>query len=71
MTCHAQRLLASRAVSVLLAGLSVWALVLIALSTLPLDRGSLTGVYTPTGLVTASADPNEPGITFQRQLLPR
>ena len=71
MTCHAQRQPASRAVSALMAGLSVWALVLIALSTVPLDGGGHAGVYTPTGLLTASADPHEPGVTFERQLLPR
>jgi|GEM_PF-1897238 len=70
MSCLAQQKPASRAASTLLAGLSVWALVLIALSTVPLDAGSHTGVYTPTGLVTAYAQPHEPGVVFERQLLP-
>lgn len=71
MSCHVQRQLLSKAGTALLTGMSVWALVLIALSTVPLDKGGHSGVYTPTGLLMATAQPHEPGITFQRQLLPR
>ncbi len=59
-----------RAAAAMLSGFSVWALVLIALSTVPLDAGSHTGVFAPTGLVMASAQPHEPGVVFERQLLP-
>ena len=71
MTFHAQRQPASKAASGLLPGLSVWALVLFALSTVPLDKGAQTGVFTPTGLLMASAEPHEPDVVFERQLLPR
>jgi len=70
MSSHAQRRSATTAGTRLLAGLSVWALVLIALSTVPLDAGSHTGIYSPTGLLIASAGPHEPGVVFERQLLP-
>ncbi len=69
MSCPAQRQSASKALTALVAGLSVWALVLIALTTVPLDWGDYSGVYSPTGLLTASAEPHEAGVTFQRQLL--
>ncbi len=69
MSCLTQQRSISGAAA-LLAGMSVWGLVLIALSTLPLDAGGYTGVFSPTGLLTATAQPHEPGIVFERQLLP-
>ncbi len=70
MSCFTQQKPPSRIATVILSGLSVWVLVLIALSTVPLNAGSHTGVYSPTGLITASAQPDEPGVVFERQLLP-
>lgn len=71
MTSHLLPRSASTAVTTFAAGISVWLLVLIALSTVPLDEGGRTGVYTPTGLLIATTEPNEPGIVFERQMLPR
>jgi len=70
MSRLAQQMTTNRAATSLLTGLSVWALVLVALSTIPLDAGSHTGVYAPTGLVMASTQPHEPWVVFERQLLP-